>query len=78
MNALLATITLTGSFPTDRDKLRNVFIETGTGIDREGRSSFWSGGRRFIFNKRGEVVKVLDYIRDGRIANNAGIVVNGT
>ena len=78
MNALLATVTGTGSFLTDRDILRNVLINCGTGINREGRSSFWSGGRRFIFNKRGEVVKVLDYIRDGRIANNAGIVVNGT
>ena len=77
MNALLATVSHGWTTLTDKQKLIITMTTLGTPIDRVGRTGFWAGGRRFIFDQEGELVKVLDYCTDGRIANNASLAVNG-
>lgn len=76
MNALLASVSHGWTNLTDKQKLMITFTAMGTPIDRVGRTGFWAAGRRYIFDEHQELTKVLDYTRDGRIANNAGIIAN--
>ena len=77
MNALLASLSHSWGSLTDRQKLIVTFTTLGPGIDRMGRTGFWAGGRRYIFDENDELKDVKDYTVDGRMNKNVGLPANG-
>jgi hypothetical protein len=53
---------------TDKEKLQAVFDSFEIPYSEKNKS-FLAGGRRFYFNKKGQIERIIDYVRGIRVTD---------